>query len=64
MRALFKFGLVIVKVKVDIPPARIGFGANNFAILGAFNIVSDALALPVEPVFVPAFVDDTNPLTF
>ena len=30
----FWFGLVIVKVNVDAPPARIGLGENNFVMLG------------------------------
>jgi hypothetical protein len=31
---------------------------------GGFNTVNVADALPVEPVFVPPFVDEINPLTF
>jgi hypothetical protein len=31
---------------------------------GGFNTVNVAEALPVEPVFVPPFVDEINPLTF
>jgi hypothetical protein len=31
---------------------------------GGFNTVKVAEALPVEPVFVPPFVDEINPLTF
>ena len=61
---LFRFGLVMVKVKVDVPPARIGFAENNFEMVGGFKIVRDALALPVVPVFVPPFVEEMNPLTF
>jgi hypothetical protein len=64
VRALFKFGLVMVKVSVEVPLVRIGFGANNFTMLGGFKTVSDAVAIPVEPVFVPPFVEETNPLTF
>jgi hypothetical protein len=64
VRALFKLGFVIVKVSVEVPPARIGLGANSFAILGGFKMVRDAEALPLDPVFVPPFVEDTNPLTF
>ena len=60
----FRFGLVMVKVKVDVPPARIGFAANNFEMVGGFKMVRDELALPVVPVFVPPFVEETNPLTF
>jgi hypothetical protein len=64
VNALFKFGLVMVKVSVDVPPVRIGFGENNFVMLGALNTVSDAVALPVDPEFVPPFVEEMNPLTF
>ena len=56
-------GLVIVKVSVDVPPAKIGFGENSLAMLGGCKTVRKAVALPVEPVFVPPFVDETNPLT-
>jgi hypothetical protein len=62
--ALFRFGFEIVKVNVDVPFARIGLGANNLEMAGGFNTVRVAEALPVEPVFVPPFVDDINPLTF
>ena len=54
----------MLNVNVDVPPAKIGLGANNFEMLGGFKIVRDALALPVGPVLVPPFVDETNPLTF
>jgi hypothetical protein len=64
VRALFRFGLDIVNVSVDVPPARIGLGENNFEMLGGSRIVKDALALPVDPVLVPPFVEDINPLTF
>ena len=57
-------GFVIVNVSVDTPPTRIGFEANNFAMVGGFKTVSEAVALPVEPVFVPPFVDEIKPLTF
>ena len=56
--------LVIVNVSVDVPPARMGFGENNFVMLGGFNTMSPAVALPVDPVFVPPFVEEINPLTF
>lgn len=62
-RELFRFGLVIVKVSVEVPPARIGLGANNFERLGGFNTVREAEAIPVVPVFVPPSVEETNPLT-
>ena len=64
MRALFKLGLEIVNANVDVPFVMIGFGANNFEMTGGFNTVSEAVALPVKPVFVPPFVDKINPLTF
>ena len=55
---------MIVKVNVEVPPARIGLGADNFERLGGCNTVSEAVALPVAPVFVPPFVEVTNPLIF
>ena len=61
-RALFRFGFVIVKVSVEVPPARMGFGENNFEMLGGFKTVRDALATPVDPVFVPPSVDEMNSL--
>jgi len=61
--ALFKFGLVMVKVSVEVPLVRIGLGANNFERLGGVKTVRDALAIPVVPVFVPPSVDEANPLT-
>ena len=64
VRALLKFGLVMVKVRVDVPLVRIGFGENNFVMLGALNTVSDAVALPVDPELVPPFVDEMKLLTF
>jgi hypothetical protein len=64
VRALFKFGFDIVNVSVDVPPERIGLGENNFVMLGGFNTMSPAVALPVDPVLVPPFVDEINPLTF
>src|SRR5215212_1084827 len=62
-RGLLRFGLVIVKVSVDVPPARIGLGANNLERLGGFKTVREAEAIPVVPVFVPPSVEETNPLT-
>ena len=64
MRASFKFGFEIVNVSVDVPPERIGLGANSFDITGGFKTVSAAVALPVDPVFVPPFVDEIKSLTF
>lgn len=43
----------MIKVKVEVPLARIGVGANCFAITGGKTAVMEALADPVEPVFVP-----------
>lgn len=63
-RASFWFGLAIVKVSLEVPPARMGLGENSFIMLGACRTVNDAVALPVDPVFVPPFVDEINPLTF
>ena len=60
---MFRFGLVIVKVSVDVPPARIGLGVNSFERLGGFKTVREAEAMPVVPVFVPPWVEETNPLT-
>jgi len=64
VRALLWLGFVMLKVNVDVPPARIGFGENNLEMPGGLITVKDADALPVDPVFVPPFVDDKNPLTF
>jgi hypothetical protein len=55
--------LVIVKVKVEVPPARIGLDENNFEIAGGLNTVKVALAEPDEPVFVPLSLVCMNPLT-
>jgi hypothetical protein len=63
VRALFRFGLVMVNVSVDVPFVRMGLGANNFDMLGGCNTVRDAVAIPVVPLFVPPSVDETNPLT-
>ena len=60
----FWFGLVMVNVNLDAAPASIGLGENNFVMLGGCKTVSDAVALPVDPVFVPPFVEDIKPLTF
>ena len=62
-RLSFRLGLLIVKVRVDVPPARIGLGANNFEIAGGFKTVSEAVAIPLVPLFVPPSVEETNPLT-
>ena len=57
-------GFVIVKVSVDVPPAKMGLGEKSFIMLGGCRTVRDAAALPVEVLFVPPFVDVINPLTF
>ena len=62
--ASFWLGFVIVKVNLELPPARIGLRENNFVMLGGCKTVSEAEALPVDPVFVPPFVEEINPLTF
>ena len=64
VRESFWLGFVTVKVSVDVPPDRIGFGEKIFTMLGGLITVKEADALPVAPVFVPPFVDETNPLTF
>jgi hypothetical protein len=61
-RASFRFGFVIVKVRVEVPPARMGLGENSFEMLGGFKTVRDALATPVVPVFVPPSVEEMNSL--
>ena len=61
-RTLFRLGLVIVNVRVEVPPARIGLDENSFEMLGGFKTVRDALATPVDPVFVPPSVDEMNSL--
>lgn len=60
---MFWLGLVIVNVSVEVPPARIGLGANSFEMAGGFNTVKAALAEPDEPVFVPPSLVCINPLT-
>lgn len=49
--ALFWFGFVMVKVSVDIPPAKIGLGANCLLIWGGESTVSVAEAEPVAVLF-------------
>ena len=53
-----------MNLSVDVPPAKIGFGEKSLEMLGACRTVNDAVALPVDPVFVPPVVDEINPLTF
>jgi len=57
------FGLVIVKVRVEVPPVVIGFGANRLEIWGGRMAVRFALAEPPGPVFGPDSVDEIYPLT-
>lgn len=63
-RASFWFGFVIVKVNLEVPLARIGFGEKSLAMVGGLITLREAVALPVEPVFVPPLVEEINPLTF
>ena len=63
MRALFRLGLVMVKVSVDMPLTRIGLGANNLEMPGGLSTVREEVATPVDPLFVPPSTDETNPLT-
>src|SRR4051812_46875002 len=51
----------MVKVSVEVPPARIGFGANCLEIDGGRRAVSDALA--TLAVVVPVSVVDSGPPT-
>ena len=55
VNATVVFGLLIVKVRVDVPPATMGFGEKDLLIEGGATTVIDALA--VFPV--PPFVDVT-----
>ena len=55
---------MIVKVSVEVLPAKIGLGEKSFVIPGGCNTVREADALPVELVLVPPLVDEINPLTF
>lgn len=56
------FGLVMVKVSVDTPFARMGDGANALAIAGGSTAVSVSVAGVSSPV--PPSVVVTMPLTF
>src|SRR5258708_2253896 len=62
LMASFGFGFVIVKVRREIPPARIGVGAKALAIDGGRTAVSGADATLV--VFVPPSAVARNPLVF
>ena len=61
---LLALGLVIVNVSNDVPLARIGSVPNDLAIVGGTIAVSDAVAEPLLPAFVPPSVVEMNPLTF
>jgi hypothetical protein len=63
VRASFRFGLVIVKVSVEVPPARIGLGANNLVIIGGARTVREEVAIPLDPLLVPPSLDETKLLT-
>src|SRR3954471_22199599 len=62
LMASFGFGLVIVKVNREMPPARIGAGAKAFDSDGGSTAVSGAA--PTVVVFVPPSVVARNPLVF
>jgi len=59
-----RFGLVMVNVSNDGAFARIGSVPKTFAMVGGTMAVSDAVAEPVPPEFVPASVVEMKPLTF
>ena len=52
VKAMPAFGLVMVKVRMDVPPARIGSGAKFFAILGGATTVRVSVAIFPVPPFV------------
>ena len=54
----------MVKVNVEVPPAKIGFAAKALTMLGGRMAVSEAVPKPVEVVLIPLSVDETNPVTF
>jgi hypothetical protein len=56
------FGLVMVKVRVLVPFAKIGLGLKTFPMVGGRTAVRVAIAEPPAPVFVPPSVDDIKPL--
>ncbi len=39
LRALFRFGFCIIKVRVDVPPVGIGFGLKNLEMMGGKTAV-------------------------
>src|SRR5690348_5833756 len=61
--ASLAFGLAIVKVRSEVPLARIGSVPKAFAIVGGTTAVSEAVAEPVLPEFVPPSVVEMKPLT-
>src|SRR3954463_3327204 len=61
LMASFWLGLMMVKVRVDVPPARIGVGLNPLAIDGGTSAVR--LALPTLLMLVPLSVVESVPLT-
>lgn len=63
LSASFWLGFVMVRVNVETPPARIGFGAKSFDMLGGDTAVSVADAMPVDVVFAPLSVAEIVPLT-
>lgn len=63
VRVVPVFGLVIVNVKVLVPPTAIGSGENDLLIPGGIGAFTVRLSLPVLPVRPPPVVDVTLPLT-
>ena len=59
LKELSGFGLVIVNVRVEMPPVRIGFGAKSLAMVGGEIAVIESLADPPAPVFCPLSVAET-----
>ena len=56
--------MVIVKVSVETPFAKIGFGAKRLLICGGATTVNVAVAEPLRPLFVPVWVVEIKSLTF
>src|SRR6267154_1763696 len=54
----------MVNVSSDVPFTSMGLVPNDLAMLGATMAVSDAVADPLAPEFVPPSVVEMNPLTF
>ena len=53
----------MVKVNVEVPPVRIGFGLKSLEMLGGEMAVMESLADPSGPVFAPVSVAEMKPLT-